>query len=99
MAKSTRKIIRSGMTRKGGGLPIRSPSERTFARNNPNSATFKTSISPTTKAFRRHAHTWKKTKRFTSSNAGHKHKISLRRRLALPTGPDRHTHKLLRKKV
>ena len=42
-----------------------------------------------------HSHTWQKELMFTSFNKGHKHRIDARRKLALPTRPGAHSHRLL----
>ncbi len=42
-----------------------------------------------------HSHTWKREDKFTSFDNGHKHKINLKRRLALPSKKGGHTHNLL----
>ena len=42
-----------------------------------------------------HSHTWKRKDKFTSFNSGHKHKIDLRRKLALANRIGGHTHRLL----
>ena len=42
-----------------------------------------------------HRHTWRRRDKFTSFNSGHKHKIDLRRKLALSTRMGGHTHRLL----
>ena len=44
-----------------------------------------------------HRHTWNKSKRFTSLNNRHRHRIDLKRRRALPNRKGGHTHRLLSK--
>lgn len=44
-----------------------------------------------------HRHEWFRNKEFTTINAGHKHKIDLRKMIALPNKPGAHNHRLLKK--
>lgn len=41
-----------------------------------------------------HRHSWKKGTEFTSENGGHKHRLDIKNRLALPAGYKNHTHAL-----
>lgn len=43
-----------------------------------------------------HSHEWFRNKEFTTFNDGHKHRIDLRRKLALPNRPGGHKHRLLK---
>ena len=46
-----------------------------------------------------HLHYWEKSKKYTTVNGGHKHKIDMKKKLAVAIRPGLHTHKLLNVEV
>jgi hypothetical protein len=43
-----------------------------------------------------HTHGWKSSMKYTTSNFGHKHRIDIRKKLALPSVKGGHSHRLLK---
>ena len=45
-----------------------------------------------------HKHEWMSGRGYTTIEAGHNHKINLKKLLAIASGKDNHTHRLLKKR-